>query len=1259
MQTTWLVIGLVVMPVPVLAQWIGGVSDNYMTQGNWTGNTVGGNINSLDPSDGPVLKDAAVTVQSSNVGNSAGTGKLTILSEAGEISSLTSQLQMVIGNLASGTGTVVIDGSGARLTAGNISSTADNTGLRVASNGVGTLTVANGGTLKTGKLEIAVTNGNGTVNIGNGGAAGFLDVLLIEFGNGGAWTQAQVTNNTPPTGGATLNFNHTDSAYILSADLRSRDPLGTHVIHSAASINHLGSGHTTLTGNVIDVRGNVDIDAGTLRFAGLQHYEIVGSTPTLVDGMKLTGNMSVANGATLGIGQRIARTTTHALNITGNLLLDSGAIVEMGIGVPGLDLNSTDGSLNDAIHVGGDLALNGTLNLYDIGNGSGGQGIGFGRYELFTYGTLVENTMTIGSIHNNLPGSLQNDGGNSRIVLVIEQALGDSAWWAGGDGTWNNDPDAESWSAVEDPGPGDTLFAWNEGQAIFNGAGGVVTVTDDVNFTEISFEANGYVIADGGGNVLGNPTDPEQNVVNLNAISGGITGEIATGLREGRDGLQMRKYGPGTIVLSSDNNHWTGGTNLEGGVLQIGSGVGGGTTGHLPGNVINGGILRFNRSNGYVYDGIISAGGQVQQSGTGTTILTGANTYTGLTTISAGTLQIGNASQNQNTGSIGTGAVSIGANGTLAFDRLGDLTFGNTITGAGTLAQRGGGELLLTGILTNFTGNLLAEHGSIRFGSGSNYTGTVTVGDGGVFSGTGRVGGITVQSGGTLSPGNSIGTLNVNGTLEFQNGSTFAIEVDDTVESLVAPIVQSADRVVVTGNVKLGGTVRVDADEARTILNVSGREWNQPINRYTILTYTGTRTHDGVDTAFETEVDTDLLFMTPTLDYGNGVVTLTLVRNDIHFAELAGLTPNQMAAATALQNLGYEHPATSVGVTLHDAALTLNADGAQAAFNAVSGEYHASVRNRLLDDSRLVRDATMARASHAAGRSVGNQVWVQALSHDGHAESGDTARFNRSTAGFLVGADHELGAADASFGWSAGYQRSTTDADTLLSEGNINSLHMAVYGGTRWAAPLAGVRDGSVGLRVGGAYSWHEIHSKRQVDFPGYAEAMTAKYDANTLQLFGEVDYRAALGDIELAPFLGLAWARLGTDAFIEGDFTTDVGGGTAVLRADADSHDTSIATLGLRGVVPAGPLSVRGMLGWRSVLSGDDLETRLGFLNGAPGERFSVTGAPMADNAFVADLGLDLALGAKARVGLAYAGQLSSDTQDHALHANLHIVLP
>jgi fibronectin-binding autotransporter adhesin len=150
----------------------------------------------------------------------------------------------------------------------------------------------------------------------------------------------------------------------------------------------------------------------------------------------------------------------------------------------------------------------------------------------------------------------------------------------------------------------------------------------------------------------------------------------------------LTQAGTGTTILTGANTY-SGATTISAGALQIGNG---GTTGALgTGAVVDSTALTFNRSNTLTVSSAISGAGTLTQAGPGTTILTGANTYGGTTTISAGTLQIGNGGT---TGTLGTGAVT--DNATLAFNHSDTLTISSAISGTGKIVQSGTGTLRLT-----------------------------------------------------------------------------------------------------------------------------------------------------------------------------------------------------------------------------------------------------------------------------------------------------------------------------------------------------------------------------------------------------------------------------------------------------------------------------------------------------------------------------------------------------------------------------------
>ncbi len=144
------------------------------------------------------------------------------------------------------------------------------------------------------------------------------------------------------------------------------------------------------------------------------------------------------------------------------------------------------------------------------------------------------------------------------------------------------------------------------------------------------------------------------------------------------------KSGQGTQILSGANTY-TGTTTINGGTLQIGSH---GTTGSLPAGsaITNNGTLTFDRTNlveqGRDF-GLIGGSGQFIQQGGGLLVLNGTNTYSGGTTISNGTLQIGAG------GAVGSILGNVTNNGTLVFHRSGDFIFGGVISGTGGVMNNG------------------------------------------------------------------------------------------------------------------------------------------------------------------------------------------------------------------------------------------------------------------------------------------------------------------------------------------------------------------------------------------------------------------------------------------------------------------------------------------------------------------------------------------------------------------------------------------
>jgi outer membrane autotransporter protein len=293
-----------------------------------------------------------------------------------------------------------------------------------------------------------------------------------------------------------------------------------------------------------------------------------------------------------------------------------------------------------------------------------------------------------------------------------------------------------------------------------------------------------YTVNGGATLDLGNASQSIASLAGAGSVTLGVgtlttgtfgTSTLFSGVISGSGGLV--KAGDNVMTLAGPNTY-TGGTTISGGTLQLGNG---GTTGSIVGDVTNSGSLVFNRSDASTFPGAISGTGSVVQQGSGTTILTANNTYTGGTSISAGTLQLGNG------GTTGSIVGDVANNGSLVFDRSDVSTFAGTISGTGAITQQGSGTTILTANNT-YSGGTTIQAGMLQIGNGGttgSITGDVTdngrlifdrsdtVTFPGVISGSGSVkqlgGGTTIFTSANTYTG---GTVIANGALQLGDGGT-------------------------------------------------------------------------------------------------------------------------------------------------------------------------------------------------------------------------------------------------------------------------------------------------------------------------------------------------------------------------------------------------------------------------------------------------------------------------------------------------------
>ncbi len=335
-----------------------------------------------------------------------------------------------------------------------------------------------------------------------------------------------------------------------------------------------------------------------------------------------------------------------------------------------------------------------------------------------------------------------------------------------------------------------------------------------------------------GGNSLTTGNGQDLIVIQNNATGPLTLSSVIT--NSGLTSIALTKSGAGTLILGSDNAY-TGLTYLNAGTLQVGNGGGVGSIGSSSG-VLNRGTLAFNRTDTVTFPVPISGSGALRNQGSGTVILTGNNTFAGPTTISAGTLQVGDGGT---TGSLGS-SPSITDNGSLIFNRSDDVTFAGPISGTGSLTKQGNGKLTLGGANT-YQGSTTIGAGTLALGASASLTATPSItlianasfdvsALGGItlngalsqsISGSGSlIGSVAVPVGTSLNPGGS----GANGTLVCANNlsvseGTLYFDVQNVTNDLIT----------VGGNLSLtDGTVQ---------LNITGGALANGV--YKLIGYTG------------------------------------------------------------------------------------------------------------------------------------------------------------------------------------------------------------------------------------------------------------------------------------------------------------------------------------------------------------------------------------------------------------------------------------
>lgn len=731
-----------------------------------------------------------------------------------------------------GNGTVELTGLGRATLSGNNAGFSGTLIAGASSNGVG---ISGAGQIGTANL---VVNGQARftgvadytfANAITGGGGIFLDGTgTVTFGtNNGAYTGSLTVNSgtlvaagSQSTGSGELTI---ETAGTLRIDNGAQDSQLLNDLFGDGTLIKRGSGTTTLTGGS-SFSGSTAIEAGALRVYDLEQ---LGTGPAAVNagaalildyndplssvvttlmtgqgqfikegsGTVVVDAGNTYTGGTIIRGGRLGLNDGDGLG-TGAVQVDSGAI----LGIGGVTLANTVTGTGQVIKTASNVATLTGNNLGFTGELRVEQGtvvvqdtraLGLGQVSLTSGTTLAVQNATDQSLDAMLygEGTLVKSGGGQLSILDGTNPFVGNIEVDGG--SLRVDGSGSSGFGNIDLAAGTTLVLQNaNGRALSNtlsGAGQVVKL------------GAGYMSILNGGQYTGG-TDLQQGglrVTDLAALGTGpvtsaadtvlvlehnaTTPMVINSIMQGAGTFQ--KDGTGLVVVNASNT-FTGGTIVNEGRLGLnfGDALGTGAIQVNSGAILGIGNIALANN--------VTGTGQIIKTANGLTELTGNNLgFTGAVLVQDGTLEVTALS------ALGSGAVDVSAGALLRIDTATNAAFTLAGSGAGTLEKRGDGRLDFG---TAFTfGALDVSAGRVRI----NTIGTTnaTVASGAALDGTGRIIG-NLTNNGTVAPGNSIGTLTVQGNYVQNAGSVLEVEFDAA---------GNMDLLTVTGSATLnGGTLR-------------------------------------------------------------------------------------------------------------------------------------------------------------------------------------------------------------------------------------------------------------------------------------------------------------------------------------------------------------------------------------------------------------------------------------------------------------------
>ena len=314
-------------------------------------------------------------------------------------------------------------------------------------------------------------------------------------------------------------------------------------------------------------------------------------------------------------------------------------------------------------------------------------------------------------------------------------------------------------------------------------------------------------------------------------------------------------------------------------------------------------------------------------------------------------------------------------------------------------------------------------------------------------------------------------------------------------------------------------------------------------------------------------------------------------------------------------------------------------------YDSLGSDLHMAVQNATIVNAttlaRTIKDqATHFGSARTATLDNGIELWATGIGSWSNVDAGG-ASVDMDVdyyAGF-IGGEMAYGD-DNKVGVFFGYGSTESDAD---ADGKVESddIHLGVYGENVF---------NQVGVAYGFTYTMQDRDSSRALLFKDQLGFNAVSYDADVMQLFGEVSYKGFNSDaFSVEPYVGLSYMRVSADSFTE-----TVAGHS--VTTELDDQNVGVGMIGVRGSVPFSlgsvGMAVKGDVAYMQYFGDNEATAKMRIGDAGVAE---LTGEELTGMGAVS-LGVDAALGKNTTFGLSYTGAYGSDVTSHGVSATLRV---